>query len=166
MAARLVTPARSTSQRAVIKRIHGSSPAVKAKLFYVGRPQIVKRIKSCEINRIMFLVGTTVTYALGELAGGTTATATIVIIPTVTGNVMNSASIASLESDPDSTNYTATTTTTVNQANDDSDGERYLPVDASSRSDRGGTFWANLNFMLEGWRDTKRARQLVSRAFG
>ncbi len=54
-----------------------------------------------------------VTCNLGNLAGGATATVTIVVTPTAGGTITNTASIAGNETDPDLTNNSASASTTV-----------------------------------------------------
>ena len=55
----------------------------------------------------------TVTCSLGSLANGATATVTIVISPGFVGALTNSATVSSAQTDPNATNNTASSTTTV-----------------------------------------------------
>ena len=55
-----------------------------------------------------------VSCSLGTLANGGTATVTIVVTPTAEGQIMNTASVAADQIDPDSSNNTSTATTTDN----------------------------------------------------
>ncbi len=58
--------------------------------------------------------GTTVSCALGDLGDGASATVAIVVRPTKKGTVANTASVAAVEPvDPDTSNNTASATTTV-----------------------------------------------------
>ena len=56
----------------------------------------------------------TVTCGLGGLASSASATVILVVEPTSPGNISNTASVTALEVDPDSTNNSATESTTVN----------------------------------------------------
>jgi uncharacterized repeat protein (TIGR01451 family) len=60
----------------------------------------------------------TVTCNLGNLASGASATATIVVTPTIGGTISNTASVTGNELDPDAANNSATHSTTVNGAAD------------------------------------------------
>jgi len=57
--------------------------------------------------------GGTVTCNLGTLANGASTTATVVVSPTATGTLTNTATVAGDKSDPDNTNDTARATTIV-----------------------------------------------------
>lgn len=54
------------------------------------------------------------TFALGDLASGATATVTINVTATATGSVSNTASVSSSINDPDLTNNSSTATSTIN----------------------------------------------------
>ena len=56
----------------------------------------------------------TVSCAMGSLANGASATVTIVVSPTQTGTIGNTATVSATEGDPNSANNSATQTTTVN----------------------------------------------------
>ena len=58
-------------------------------------------------------VAGSVTCNLGNLAVGSVATTTIVVIPTAAGTIINAANVAGLEFDPDVTNNSASITTSV-----------------------------------------------------
>ena len=60
--------------------------------------------------------GGTVSCSLGSLAVGQTVTSTIVVIPTATGTITNTASVSGNEPDPDSSNNTVAQTTFVSGA--------------------------------------------------
>jgi uncharacterized repeat protein (TIGR01451 family) len=62
--------------------------------------------------------GGTVTCNLGSLAGGDTATVTIVVATTQAGTITDTASVSANEPDPDTSNNTDTESTTVNPAAD------------------------------------------------
>jgi uncharacterized repeat protein (TIGR01451 family) len=57
-----------------------------------------------------------ITCALGSLANGSSATVTLVVTPTQTGSISNTASVAANEFDPNTNNNSATQVTTVNAA--------------------------------------------------
>jgi uncharacterized repeat protein (TIGR01451 family) len=62
---------------------------------------------------------TTIVCTLGVLAGGAIATVDVVVVaPTTSGTLTNTASVAATSSDPNTTNNTATATTTVAPAAD------------------------------------------------
>src|SRR5204862_17198 len=60
----------------------------------------------------------TVTCSLGTLATGASATVTIVVPPTATGTLINTASVSGSPADPNPGNDRATVSTTVNPAAD------------------------------------------------
>src|SRR5262249_32297623 len=60
----------------------------------------------------------TISCTLGNLTNGTSATVTIVVLPTSTGTLSNTASVAGTELDSNTTNNSATATTTVTPAAD------------------------------------------------
>ncbi len=65
--------------------------------------------ESCSLS----IAGGTVTWRLGSLPNGATATLKAVVVPTEVGPLTNTASVTATEPDPDSTNNTATRTVTV-----------------------------------------------------
>jgi len=64
------------------------------------------------------LAAGTITCAVGTLAPGANATATVVVTPTAAGMVSNTVNVTATETDPDTSNNSATATTTVNPAID------------------------------------------------
>lgn len=62
---------------------------------------------ACSVN------GTTINCALGSMASGATAIVTIVVKPTVTGAITNTATVKGNEADPNPGDNTATATTTI-----------------------------------------------------
>jgi uncharacterized repeat protein (TIGR01451 family) len=60
-----------------------------------------------------------VTCNLGSMSNGATATVTIVVAPTATGTISNTASVLSNENDPNTANNSATAMTTVNPSSAD-----------------------------------------------
>ncbi len=61
----------------------------------------------------------TVTCGLGSMGNGASRTVTIVVTPTAAGTITNTASVLATEGDPNTTNNSASATTTVNPASAD-----------------------------------------------
>src|SRR5262249_32858855 len=64
----------------------------------------------------------TITCNLGALAEGASATMTLVVTPTTAGTLSNTASVSGNEADPDGTNNSATSSTTIDP---DADGDGF-----------------------------------------